>query len=129
MNPYAIPGLKGIKIPPGYFASKMGLTADVVVDCVCEVMEVSKALIPKKTRKRHIVEARHFIGWFLVKKKGMTLSSVGKNVLGGRDHTTIINNLEAFQNLYDTDDMFRAKADSIIDKLIAWTPKDRELLR
>lgn len=129
MNPYAIPGLKGIKIPPGYFASKMGLTADVVVDCVCSVMEIHKSLIPKKTRKRNVVEARHFIGWFLVKKKGMTLSSVGKNVLGGRDHTTIINNIEAFQNLYDTDDMFRAKADLIIENLIAWTPKEIGLSR
>ena len=65
----------------------------------------------------------------LGEEEGYDPSSVGKNVLGGRDHTTVINNIEAFQNLYDTDDMFRAKADLIIENLIAWTPKEIGLSR
>ena len=120
MNPYIIPGLKNIKVPARYLNLVSKITIDSVLNTVCEVYCVDKKLLPAKTRKRNIVEARHMISWILVKRVGMSMSSVGRDILGGRDHTTIINSLKVYSNLYDTDDSFKAKSNLVMEKLTTW---------
>jgi chromosomal replication initiation ATPase DnaA len=56
----------------------------------------------------------------LVRKMGMTLAEVGKTFLGGRDHTTVINSLNRFNDIYDTEEEFKTKADELIEKLMTW---------
>lgn len=124
MNPYVIPGLKGVKVPAKYFS--FYVTSDDVIEAVCENYNVSINQIKSKNRHRRIVEARHVISWVLVKKIGMTLAEVGKKYLGGRDHTTVINSLNRFNNIYDTEEEFKNKADDLIEKLMTWK-RDKEL--
>jgi len=124
MNPYIVPGLKDVKVPARYLNLVSDATIDSVVDVVCDVYCVDKELLSKKIRKRQIVEARHVISWILVRKIGVSMSNVGKNVLGGRDHTTIINSVRMFSNLYDTDENFRAKSNLVMEKLTTWTTKN-----
>lgn len=123
MNAYVIPGLRGAKIPPKYFS--LYVTSDDVIEAVCENYNVSVNQIKSKNRHRRLVEARHVISWVLVKKIGMTLSEVGKKYLGGRDHTTVINSLSRFNDIYDTEEEFKNKADELIEKLMTWK-RDKE---
>jgi len=124
MNPYIVPGLKDVKVPARYLNLVSDATIDSVVDAVCDVYCVDRDLLTKKIRKRNIVEARHVISWILVRRIGVSMSNVGKNVLGGRDHTTIINSVRMFSNLYDTDENFRAKSNLVMEKLTTWTTKN-----
>lgn len=117
MNPYIIPGLKGINIPEKYFIMSYQIKSERVVELVCETYDVTTEQLRHKRRERNIVEARHVLSWVLVKKMGMTLSEVGKTFLGGRDHTTIINSLQRFSNLYDTEPDFRDKVATLVHKI------------
>lgn len=118
MNPYVIPGLKGVKVPAKYFAMSYKIKSEDIIDAVCETYCVSNEDIKGKSRKRDVVEARHVISWVLVKKMGMTLSEVGRTFLGGRDHTTVISSINRYSNLYDTEEAFKSKADELIERLI-----------
>lgn len=120
MSPYIIPGLKGVKIPAKYFAMSYNIRSENVVELVCEMYGVSYDQLKHKTRARNIVEARHVLSWVLVKKMGLTLSEVGRTFLGGRDHTTVINSIERFNNIYDTEEDFRFKISLLIEKLSTW---------
>jgi|688.fasta_scaffold235326_6 chromosomal replication initiator protein len=120
MNPYVIPGLKGVKVPAKYFAMSYKIKSEDVMDAVCETYCVNIEQIRSKSRQRKIVEARHVISWVLVRKMGMTLAEVGKTFLGGRDHTTVINSLNRFNDIYDTEEEFKTKADELIEKLMTW---------
>ena len=55
------------------------------------------------TRKREITEARHLFCWFAYKNFGYTLSSTGE-MLGGRDHTTVLNAINRISDLIDVKD-------------------------
>lgn len=120
MSPYVIPGLKGVKIPAKYFTMSYHIRSENIVELVCDMYGVTDEQLKHKTRERRVVEARHVLSWVLVKKMGLTLSEVGKTFLGGRDHTTVINSIERFNNIYDTEDEFRIKADLLIEKISTW---------
>lgn len=120
MSPYIIPGLKGVKIPAKYFTMSYQIKSETIVELVCEMCGVTNEQLKHKTRERHVVEARHILSWILVKKMGMTLSEVGKTFLGGRDHTTVMNSIERFSNIYDTEEDFRERVGVLIEKLYTW---------
>jgi chromosomal replication initiation ATPase DnaA len=52
---------------------------------------------------------------------GMTLKAVGIEVLGGRDHTTVINSIKKFSNLYETEELFKENSNLIVENLMSWT--------
>jgi chromosomal replication initiator protein len=118
MNPYVIPGLKGIKVPVKYFAISYKIKPENVIDAVCVTYGITIEDVVGKSRKREIAEARHVICWALVKKMGISLSEVGRTFLGGRHHTTVISSINRFNNIYDTEEAFKSKADELIERLI-----------
>lgn len=117
MNPYTFPGLKNVKIPPRYFYMKRDVSVNKIVNTVCDVFGVETKDIKGKTRCRVVSDSRKAISFILHKKIGMTLESVGKEVMGGRDHTTIINCIKKYNELYMCDDEFKYKVDNVISKL------------
>lgn len=120
MNAYVIPGLKHREVTKQYFVQRRGMPIQVIINESCKVFDADPSDIVKKSRAQRVVNARHFVSWFLVKNMGMSLSSVGRDVLGGRDHSTIINSIKKFSNLYETEDLFKYKADLIVENLQAW---------
>ena len=120
MNPYVIPGLKNVKIPIKYFSALQNIPIEVVIKETSKVYGIPIKEIKGRNRKKDISSARHTICWMLVKKFCMSRSAVARKVLGGRDHTTIINSLQKFDNLYETEETFKDKADLIMDNLTAW---------
>lgn len=115
MNAYIIPGLRGAKLPVHLFLNKT--TPERVVRATCEVLNVERDDLVGKTRKKEVVEARHIISFILVKRVGLTLKRVGQYYLGGRDHTTVINSIKKFDNLYETEETFRAKVYTITNNI------------
>lgn len=58
------------------------------------------------SKKREIVDLR-YIYFKLGRQLGYTLESLGNSV--NRDHSTVINGLSQFKNMYETDENFRNK--------------------
>lgn len=123
MNAYVIPGLKHRDVTKQYFVQRRGMPIQVVIEEACRVFNAQPKDVPNKTRKQEVVNVRHFVSWFLVKQMGMTLKSVAVNVLGGRDHTTIINSIKKFSNLYETEELFKENSNLIVENLMSWTKK------
>lgn len=123
MNPYTFPGLKGVKILEQYLIIAQGITPERVVEVVCESLDITQKELKGKKRDRPIAYSRHIISHILVKKMGLQLTVVGKQHLGGRDHSTVINSLRTFSNLYDTDEPFRARYQFVIESLCIAGPK------
>lgn len=68
-----------------------------------------------RDRIRSLVELR-CIFFFIARSMNYTLKSMGQ-YLGGRDHTTVIHNITTFKNLYDTDEIFKIKYNTILKAL------------
>lgn len=62
-------------------------------------------VVNSKSRKRDMVDARHMVAR-LLKDTGTTLSQIGL-LLGGRDHTTVLNSLQVHEDLYETSSIYR----------------------
>jgi|688.fasta_scaffold1000022_1 hypothetical protein len=71
--------------------------------------------LPAKDRIRPLVELRCIFA-FIARSMNYTLKAIGTH-LGGRDHTTVINNIDCFKNLYETDDSFRNRYFAIINNI------------
>lgn len=117
MNPYIIPLLKTTRIPAKYFDLQTSANKNQVVEIVCDVFKIEKEKLLSKCRMRELVEARKIISYVAVEKLGLTLAYTGKEILNGRDHTTVIHSIKSFHDLYETEEVFRSKVDTIIQKL------------
>lgn len=67
------------------------------------------------SRKVEFIRLR-FIAFHIAKVAGFSLTVTGKHF--DRDHTTVLNGLEKFNNYYETDDSFKALYDEIINEIV-----------
>lgn len=67
-----------------------------------------------KSRNRYIVETR-FMFCYIARSMKFTLSDIGRFL--NRDHTTVMHALSTFNNLYQTDEMFREKYNNIVNHI------------
>lgn len=74
-----------------------------------------KLSLAHKSRTRELVELRQ-IFCQIARVMGFSLKNIGVH-LGNRDHTTVIHSLKAFNNLTETDPVYREKYNNIIDKI------------
>ena len=79
----------------------------VVVDTVCRALCVNVEDVFKKTRKQHIVEARHIIGFICRVECQITFVELGKKLK--RDHSTIVHASQSIQNLMEYEEKTREK--------------------
>lgn len=85
-----------------------------VLKIVSDSFGISEEDILSNKKKGPIVLARHVLYRSLT-HLGLTLSAAGKFL--SRDHATVRHGVQVYKNLYETDEMFRAKADGIKDKI------------
>jgi chromosomal replication initiator protein len=71
--------------------------------------------LPSKSRKREVVELRMMF-CFLARSMKYKLGTIGE-LLGARDHTTVIHNVSTFLNLMETDEQFRSKFQVILNHI------------
>lgn len=81
-----------------------------IIDNSCEFLKLNKSDVISKKRDRHLVDARHMIADLLYNDEFLNLSL--KNcaiLLGGKDHTTIINARKVVSNLIFSSPNFKEK--------------------
>jgi chromosomal replication initiator protein len=77
------------------------MSAEDVLQKICEYFKINYGALIKKDRKRELVEIRMFCAQVLYHDSslGMTLSAIGQ-LLGKKDHTTIIHLLRKCETLF-----------------------------
>ena len=65
------------------------ISADAIMDVVCEYFNVSKADLVGKKKNKEIVEPRQICMYLITEFLTTPLKEIG-NIFGGRDHTTVI---------------------------------------
>jgi chromosomal replication initiator protein len=76
------------------------LHADDVIDYVCSYYRIKSTQLKGPKRTASLVRARQVTMYLLYKELGITLVEVG-NLLGGRDHTTIMHGVDKIAKLVD----------------------------
>lgn len=101
-SPYAIP-MMSLQQLAEYFEPFLPYLYDKKLTLFC------------KSRKREVVELR-MMYCFLARMMKYKLETVGQ-ILGGRDHTTVMHNVTSFTNLMETNDQFRVKFFEILNHI------------
>lgn len=93
------------------------LNSNQILNAVSEFFQMSPSLICGKLRYRHIVEARHLAMYMMRKDRYLHLSlkHIG-NIMGNRDHATVMHAVESVSNLIEVDEVFREKAKELFLK-------------
>jgi len=99
-------------IKPGLFNN-----SETIIKLVCDTMGLDIKDVLGKCRKTPLAEARFLIFHLLFKRTELTLKAIGEKV-GGRDHSTVIHGLRAFQNRLDTEPRFKNLVDKIESKIV-----------
>jgi chromosomal replication initiator protein len=76
---------------------KVSIHPDDVIGAVCEYFDIKTTQLKGTKRDASLVKARH-ICMYLLKELGLTLVEIG-NLLGGRDHTTVMHGVEKVKAL------------------------------
>jgi len=81
---------------------KVQTTADHIIDQVCKYFNVKKSDIVGKRRNREFVEPRHFAMYLISECLNIPLVNIGQ-VLGNRDHSSVLHGRNKIQSLLTTD--------------------------
>lgn len=104
-----------VKVVASY---RVGYWADVdrVILSVSQALDIPVKQIIGKSRKRHLVDARHIIVG-LLKKYHPSIPVLHQARLLNRDHTTLLHNREKYNDLYKFNSLFREKSDACENRL------------
>jgi chromosomal replication initiator protein len=120
ISPYLYPGLKreyiDEKLHPYLKKEKMVITEEQIFDIVGQDYGLTKEQIISRSRKRECVESRHLIAYIIKRKTRFSLAKIGEMV-GGKDHTTIIHSIRTFEDLFGTDSVFRERCENVFTKV------------
>lgn len=82
---------------------------DELIEIVCEVLKIDHDDLISSNQKRVYTEARMIIAEVILDRfTRYTLKRVGEK-LGGRAHSTMINSMRTYRDLYKVDKEFRGK--------------------
>ncbi|HLP05615.1 MAG TPA: chromosomal replication initiator protein DnaA [Paludibacter sp.] len=91
-------------------------TVEKIRDVVCEHFSLSADAIATKSRKREVVQARQIAMYLSKQMTKSSLASIG-NVIGQRDHATVLHACKIVTDLMDSDKNFRCNVREIEEKL------------
>jgi chromosomal replication initiator protein len=80
-----------------------------------KVFGVAPYLLNSETRQHHVTEARQALTWVL-RQRDWSYYRIGE-LLGGRNHTTIIYHMEVAERLYRDDPGFRNLVQALIREI------------
>ncbi|MCF0172135.1 MAG: chromosomal replication initiator protein DnaA [Bacteroidales bacterium] len=82
------------------------ITVEKIQNVVCNYFKITPEQISSKNRKREIVQARQIAMYLSRAMTGASLSYIG-NLIGGRDHATVLHSCNTVSDLLDTDRNFK----------------------
>lgn len=88
------------------------VTAESIISAVCNYFKQSKSDLIGKGKKADLVKARQICAYLLCEMLSLPLVAVG-NILGGRDHTTIIYARDKMEKLASLNDKIAKEIDDI----------------
>jgi chromosomal replication initiator protein len=91
-------------------------TVEKIRDVVCEYFSLSIDAISTKSRKREVVQARQIAMYLSKQLTKSSLASIG-NMIGQRDHATVLHACKIVNDLMDCDKNFRSSVREIEEKL------------
>ena len=86
---------------------KKQITLDKIQDVVCGYFNIDLSLIHSKSRKREIVQARHVTMFLSKKYTDFSYAHIG-NMVGKRDHATVLHACKTIQDSLDIDKGFQS---------------------
>lgn len=72
------------------------VSAREVITMTARAFDLTYADLTGQSRERRIVAVRHMAAWILVRRGRLSLSQIGR-AMGGRDHSTVINAVQRFE--------------------------------
>ena len=78
-------------------SSKVSLTSERIIDCVCKYFSISKDDLTGKKRNKEIVEPRQICMYVIYEMLDLPLTSIAQ-LFGKKDHTTVIHAREKITN-------------------------------
>ncbi|MDL2291578.1 chromosomal replication initiator protein DnaA [Bacteroides sp. OttesenSCG-928-F21] len=88
------------------------ITVDSIIDTVCRYFEVDSSVIHTKSRKREVVQVRQ-IAMYLAKKHTDTSSSKIGQLIGGKDHATVLHAYKIVKEQCEVNKNFREEVGSL----------------
>ncbi|PVZ15137.1 chromosomal replication initiator protein DnaA [Porphyromonas loveana] len=85
---------------------KKEVTVECIQQAVCKVFQVQAEQIKGKSRKQDIVQARQVIMFLSKKYTGQSLSAIGE-LMGGRNHATVLHGCRCVTNEMEMNASFR----------------------
>lgn len=122
ISPYVYVGINRFDISSRFKkytqAIKVRYTQEMIISSIEEVLDIRFHEIQSKYRFGPLVEARQMYCHLIRKYLGWSYKMIGQSI-GGRDHSTVMYNVNTFDNLELTDFKYRDKANKI-KQLIEW---------
>ncbi|MBP1631650.1 MAG: chromosomal replication initiator protein DnaA [Bacteroidetes bacterium] len=88
------------------------ITIEDIIEKVCKHFEVEPSALHSKSRKREVVQVRQ-LAMFLAKKHTDSSSSKIGQLIGSRDHATVLHACKIVKGQFDVDKSFRAEVEEI----------------
>lgn len=74
--------------------------------------EIHISFLDSKTRRREIVKAKQISQYFTKKKTKLSLDMIGQ-LIGNKDHATVLHSIKTVNNLMDTDKIYKSEIEEI----------------
>jgi chromosomal replication initiation ATPase DnaA len=119
ISPYIYPFIKHHLIDKEqhpFLKHYYNLTPDEVADVIITEMGAPADFRSARSRKRRNSEAKKLYCKICVFKLNMFLREVGDTIYG-YDHSSVINAHKSFDDLYKTDEIYKAKCNKVLNKL------------
>lgn len=95
---------------------KKEITVERIQEIVCNYFSLDQSLIYTKSRKREIVQARQITMYLSKKYTDFSLSRIG-DLVGKKDHATVLHACKTVKDLIEIDQSFRSDVEDIEEKL------------
>lgn len=92
------------------------LHPDSIINAICEYYNIKTTQLKGSKRDSLLVKPRHICMYILKEEAGLTLVEIG-NLLGGRDHTTVMHGVEKVRDLILHSDRTREELTLLKDKI------------
>ena len=86
---------------------------DKVIDLVCRTHDVTRKQFFSRSRERFIIDARYLAILLIYAGTKYSLSKIGE-LIGGKDHATILHAVKKMVDLYKVDQLYRSHIDAAI---------------
>lgn len=93
------------------------LHPDTVIDVVCEFYNIKSTQLKGSKRDAIFVKPRHVCMYLLKEEVKLPLAEIG-NLLGGRDHTTIMHGIEKIRSLLETQERIQEELSFLRGKML-----------